>query len=330
MNPCRQIYYKCFWHCSLGLMLIISACTPLKNLDPIPQGATSSQVLIQTEPTPADIYLNDQYLGRSPLRTDLWYFDHNMVNIKAEPIYPRGQHTQNIYLRFPPIPDKITIFMNHHPKERDVLAAEAPPPDPLLTDVKIPAPVFIEPVKPDTVIIENKVIETHTIPTPSIFFDFDSYDLHETEIPKLHQIAGLLQNNPEYRIAVHGYSDEIGAADYNLILSLLRAETVQSFLIDQGIAEARMDVYGHGQRSTINLEGVELEYQQNRTVDFTVILPGNGHSPTMPDTTPVQQDQIEEPVIEPKSEYTEPDSPIIPEPVVPDSTQPIPEPPDQN
>jgi outer membrane protein OmpA-like peptidoglycan-associated protein len=42
-----------------------------------------------------------------------------------------------------------------------------------------------------------------------------------------------------YRIAVYGYTDDIGTQTYNLQLSQRRAEAVRDFLVQAGISPAQ-------------------------------------------------------------------------------------------
>ncbi len=276
-----------------ALLMFQSGCTPVENLDPVPDSAVQGRILIKTVPTEAEIFINDQYLGTSPIKTDLWYFDHNIVNIKAEPIYPHGQFVQNIYLRYPPIPDILTIYMNHRPAPDTDLADAPPPEEPLIHEVVVYETIQADPLPPDTLVIENWAIEQVPISVPTLYFDFDSTVLLDSELEKLQELLGTLSLNEDYHLEIHGYADLVGEPEYNKNLSLRRSLVVQEYLIKNGIAKNRMETFGHGQRASYKADGTDLGYDRNRTVEFNVIIPHRiqDNPPTPEPDSGLQQDE---------------------------------------
>ena len=89
------------------------------DVDPcrdVPPGATSALVEIGSQPTPADIFVDGTYVGRTPLKRYLWFSSTtHAVAVVAEPLYP-GQARQEQRLRVPPLPKRLTFFMNNPPK----------------------------------------------------------------------------------------------------------------------------------------------------------------------------------------------------------------------
>ena len=81
----------------------------------VPSGATSTLVEIGSQPTPADIFVDGTYAGRTPLKRYLWFSSTtHAVAVVAEPLYP-GQARQEQRLRVPPLPKRLTFFMNNPP-----------------------------------------------------------------------------------------------------------------------------------------------------------------------------------------------------------------------
>ena len=81
----------------------------------IPPGATNTLVEIDSDPTPAKIFVDGTYIGRTPLKRYLWFSSTtHAVTVVAEPLYP-GQARQVQSLNFPPLPRRITFFMNNPP-----------------------------------------------------------------------------------------------------------------------------------------------------------------------------------------------------------------------
>jgi hypothetical protein len=86
------------------------------DVDPcryIPPGATNSLVEIDSDPTPADIFVDGTYVGRTPLKRYLWFSSTTQaVTVVAEPLYP-GQARQEQRMKVPPLPKRLTFFMNN-------------------------------------------------------------------------------------------------------------------------------------------------------------------------------------------------------------------------
>jgi hypothetical protein len=89
------------------------------DVDPcryIPPGATNTLVEIDSDPTPADIFVDGGYVGRTPLKRYLWFSSTtHAVTVAAEPLYP-GQARQEQRLNVPPLPKRLTFFMNNPAK----------------------------------------------------------------------------------------------------------------------------------------------------------------------------------------------------------------------
>jgi hypothetical protein len=89
------------------------------DVDPcrdVPPGATNTLVEIESRPTPADVFVDGTYVGRTPLKRYLWFSSTTRaVTVVAEPLYP-GQARQEQRLRVPPLPERLTFFMNNPPE----------------------------------------------------------------------------------------------------------------------------------------------------------------------------------------------------------------------
>jgi hypothetical protein len=88
------------------------------DIDPcryIPPGASNALVEINSDPTPAEIFVNGTYVGRTPLKRHLWFSSTTRaITVVAEPLYP-GQARQVQSLNVPPLPRRMTFFMNNPP-----------------------------------------------------------------------------------------------------------------------------------------------------------------------------------------------------------------------
>ena len=102
-------------------------------------------------------------------------------------------------------------------------------------------------------------------------FEFNRATLQKEYIPDLNRIVEILRANPELAIRVEGHADEIGSDEYNMALSLRRAETVKNYLVQQGISPKRIGIKGYGKTKPIAPNDTEEGRQKNRRVEFTIL-----------------------------------------------------------
>lgn len=76
---------------------------------------------------------------------------------------------------------------------------------------------------------------------PTVNFAFDSVYLDDTAKAILREQANWINQFPEVRFKVFGYTDLVGTAAYNKRLGLRRAQAVVSYLGTQGVSRSRLD-----------------------------------------------------------------------------------------
>ena len=84
----------------------------------------------------------------------------------------------------------------------------------------------------------------------------------------LFKIKEILMENPLGNLLIEGYASADGDDDYNLELSVKRAEAVRDLLIDLGVAEERLEVIGLGETSPIGNNDSPQGRAENRRVQF--------------------------------------------------------------
>lgn len=251
----------CFLPLLLGLILL-SACSGNKRTIELEEsGMFSQKIKISTLPTKAKIIINEQEIGTSPVSYKIAHEDNRMLNIKAIPLYP-NQYTQNIYLMVPPIPKTMTIYMNHFPEdyERNKEKEFVPP--------QKPEPEIIVQTDIDTVYVEKTTTETVVLSLPAIYFDTDSYQIKAQESSKLQELLGILNTRQDTDLDIYGFADVRASEKYNLELTLNRAKSVRDYLVEHGIDEGRLHVYGHGKVPKVSSEGTDMELSESRKVLF--------------------------------------------------------------
>ena len=102
----------------------------------------------------------------------------------------------------------------------------------------------------------------------NVNFDFDKSDVRPDAAAKLTGVEGVLAANPDLLVRVVGHADSTGADEYNLALSLRRAESVRKHLSEQGISMTRMDVSGKGESEPLVSNATSAGRAVNRRVEF--------------------------------------------------------------
>ncbi|MBX6380917.1 MAG: OmpA family protein [Thermoflavifilum aggregans] len=126
--------------------------------------------------------------------------------------------------------------------------------------------------QPYEVNIPLQPIQLHArVVLKNIFFDFNKYDLKPESRPELDRLVQFLRDNPTLHIAIKGYTDSVGAASFNLVLSQHRAEAVMQYLIQHGIAASRLKAIGYGATQPVATNETEEGRALNRRVEFEII-----------------------------------------------------------
>ena len=82
-------------------------------------------------------------------------------------------------------------------------------------------------------------------------FDFDQYALRDEVKAILNGLADTLRTAEYDRLDIFGYTDRIGAIDYNRRLSELRAYAVAQYLIHRGVPEHKIRYEGRGDKDPL-------------------------------------------------------------------------------
>ena len=103
-----------------------------------------------------------------------------------------------------------------------------------------------------------------------VFFDFDKSTI-KPEFRSLFDNAVHVMNiNPGLEIEIQGHTDSVGPEAYNMGLSVRRANAVQKYLVDHGIAASRMTVKGFGESDPARSNDTEEGRAFNRRVYFNI------------------------------------------------------------
>lgn len=101
-----------------------------------------------------------------------------------------------------------------------------------------------------------------------ILFATNKADLNANSKAALNQCATLLKNNTDCDIAIFGHTDSTGSDAINNPLSVKRAQSVQSYLLGQGVSSSQIKtVDGQGSTNPVADNSTAAGRQQNRRVE---------------------------------------------------------------
>lgn len=84
----------------------------------------------------------------------------------------------------------------------------------------------------------------------------------------LDRLAVFLQENPETRVLIEGYTDSRGSDEYNQDLSRRRANAVSASLEGRGTANNRVNIAGRGEALPVASNDTPEGRQRNRRVEI--------------------------------------------------------------
>lgn len=124
--------------------------------------------------------------------------------------------------------------------------------------------VVIQKYDSEKLVIE---VETHKPYTfQNVYFATGESELLPGAEEELAALADFIQSKPDQRFEIGGYTDNVGDALANQILSEQRARTVYDFLIALGIDDKQLIYKGYGESSPVADNATPEGRQQNRRV----------------------------------------------------------------
>lgn len=108
-----------------------------------------------------------------------------------------------------------------------------------------------EPVAPDPVPTSAPSPPVSSELYTSIPFEFNEFDLSMPAMLEAEKIADLMVNNSGTTVEITGHADATGREEYNLLLSMQRAEQLADYLEMRGVELERIQVDGRGESAPL-------------------------------------------------------------------------------
>ena len=102
-----------------------------------------------------------------------------------------------------------------------------------------------KPAEPEIPVIENPVMP------PPVYFEFDKSDINQEDRQRLDAFAVAMQDR-DLELSNEGHTDWIASEQYNVSLSIRRAEAVFNYLVSKGLPADSMTTIGYGETRPVS------------------------------------------------------------------------------
>jgi len=102
----------------------------------------------------------------------------------------------------------------------------------------------------------------------NVYFDIESAVLTAYARGKLDEAVVILRANPELQVDIAGHADSSGPEEFNMALSIRRAEAVRAYLEQAGIDSARLTTRGYGESQPMGSNDTFVGRADNRRVEL--------------------------------------------------------------
>jgi len=112
-----------------------------------------------------------------------------------------------------------------------------------------------------------------------VLFATDKAELKSNGLTNISKLAQYLQENPDRKVIVEGYTDSTGTASHNQSLSERRAGSVRTALVKMGVDPTRIVAQGYGKEYPVADNSSTSGRAMNRRVEVTI---SNDNQPVIP------------------------------------------------
>jgi outer membrane protein OmpA-like peptidoglycan-associated protein/tetratricopeptide (TPR) repeat protein len=196
--------------------------------------------------------------------------DPNQTSIQLFDL-KKGTRTGNIALR-----DSVSFYIDLKPGDYQIFVSHTG----YNTDtINLNVPLYFPGnyIAVQASLIPDKVTSGDFLSINNILFGFDSYKLDEQAVNSLEILKTILNNYPDLKIEIAGYTDSKGSTEYNWRLADKRAQEVINYLIKDGISGSRFvkKAFGNSNFAAVNtnLDGSDNPEgrKYNRRATFGIV-----------------------------------------------------------
>ncbi len=108
------------------------------------------------------------------------------------------------------------------------------------------------------------------VPLDNITFDYNKSEIKPESYPTLEGLYALFYDKT-WRVEISGHTDDTGNTEYNMALSVKRAEAVKAFLVNKGISAERLSSRGFGAEKPVADNKTDAGRALNRRVEIGIL-----------------------------------------------------------
>lgn len=117
----------------------------------------------------------------------------------------------------------------------------------------------------------EKIEKGKTIVLNNVYFEQSSFIMQKESYPELDKVVAMMRANPQTKIEIGGYTDNVGDQRLNLALSENRAKVILNYIVSKGIDEERLFYKGYGGLKSVAPNDSEDNKKKNRRVEIVGI-----------------------------------------------------------
>ncbi len=121
-------------------------------------------------------------------------------------------------------------------------------------------------------VVAKEVQDVMTKALKGVQFEYSKSTLLNSSLPVLDEVVRVMNQNPDYRLAISGHTDNVGDEAQNMLLSESRAQAVANYLISKGIQPERITAKGFGETQPKTTNDTPEGQAVNRRVEFNVLF----------------------------------------------------------
>jgi outer membrane protein OmpA-like peptidoglycan-associated protein len=262
---------------SVGLMLGMAGCASTPQPNPMLVSAQIAVSTAEADPNVAKYAALDLETARKHLDVAEAAAMHHDDAAVDQPAYLAAQTARLAQARADGKADDARVAAGQ--AERDKIQLDARTRDvataKLATDTAV---VQRDEATDKAARLQAEVDQLKATPTPrglvltlgDVLFDTGKAQLNPGAARKLDQLAQFLNDHPERRVQIDGFTDSVGTESYNLALSQERADTVKSSLVSRGIDRSRIGSQGYGKGFPVATNDESGGRQLNRRVEVVI------------------------------------------------------------
>ncbi|SRR5579883_2215533 len=123
----------------------------------------------------------------------------------------------------------------------------------------------------DAVALADAIEHYGHVPAYGITFLSGRADISPESVLALREVSAMMDDHPDWRIRITGYTDNLGSKEANNTLSLKRATAVLNWLVNRGVKRTRLDAVGMGDANPVAPNDTEEGRAKNRRIELVKI-----------------------------------------------------------